>query len=165
MIPLSRSPGPDGITARLSRDLAQVISGPLTRLFNQSLASGKFPLKWKDANLVPVHNSGYKDPIPNYTGIALLSVLSKVLEKCIVSKTNRFQHGFRKNRSCVTQLLQYVHNLASTLYIGGQMDNIYLNTAKAFDKVPHQKLRYKLEFYRLSSQTGNLIHQMSLKAS
>lgn len=37
--------------------------------------------------------------------------------------------------------------LASTLDIGGQMGNIYLVVANAFDKVPHQKLLYKLEFY------------------
>ena len=40
----------------------------------------------------------------------------------------------------------YVHFLASTLNIGGQVDTIYLDMAKAFDKVPHQKLLYKLRY-------------------
>lgn len=150
----SKSPGPDGITTRLLKELAHEIAAPLTCLFNQSLTSGKFPLKWKDGNLTPIHKSGPKEPVINYRGIALLSVLSKVLEKCVHSRIynhvnlilNHFQHGFRKNRSCVTQLLQYVHQLASTLDNGSQMDSIYLDMAKAFDKVPHQKLLYKLEF-------------------
>ena len=56
------------------------------------------------------------------------------------------QHGFRRYRSFVTQLLQYVHNLATSLDAGEQIDNIYLDTEKAFDRVPHEKLLYKLEY-------------------
>ena len=112
-------------------------------------------MKWKDANLIPVHKSGPKNNVTNYRGIALLSVVSKVLEKCVFSKIydhvhhvlNPPQHGFRTNRSCVTQLLQHVHLLASTLDTGGQIDSIYFDMAKAFDRIPHQKLIYKLRFY------------------
>ena len=56
------------------------------------------------------------------------------------------QHGFRRYRSCVTQLLQYVHNLATSLGAGEQIGNIYLDMEKAFDRVPHEKLPYKLEY-------------------
>ena len=151
----SKSPGPDEVTTRLLKELALELASPLTRLFNQSLASGQFPEKWKDANLTPVYKSGAKNLFSNYRGIALLSVVSKVLEKCVYSRIynhvaphlNSLQHGFRHNRSCVTQLIQYVHFLASTLDIGGQVDTIYLDMAKAFDRVPHQKLLYKLRFF------------------
>ena len=59
---------------------------------------------------------------------------------------NSLQHGFRHNRSCVTQMIQYVQFLASTLDCGGQVDTIYLDMAKAFDRVPHQTLLYKLRY-------------------
>ena len=60
---------------------------------------------------------------------------------------NSLQHGFRQNRSCVNQMIQYVHFLASTLDSGGQLDTIlYLDMAKAFDRVSHQKLLYKLRY-------------------
>ena len=59
------------------------------------------------------------------------------------------QHAFRKLRSCVTQLVQHVHSLAETLDSGGQTDVIYLDMAKAFDRVPHEKLLYKLEMLGL----------------
>ena len=39
-------------------------------------------------------------------------------------------------------MIQYVH-LASKLDSGGQVDTIYLDMAKAFDRVPNQKLLYK----------------------
>ena len=125
----SKSPGPDEITARVLKELVCEIAGSLTCLFNQSLSSGKFPVKWKDANLIPVHKSGPKNNVTNYRGIALLSVVSKVLEKCVFSRIydhvqdvlNPSQNGFRPNRSCVTQQLQHVHLLASTLDTGGQI--------------------------------------------
>lgn len=81
----SKSPGPDGVTSRPLKDLALELAGPLICLFNKSLASGQFPDKWKDANLTPVHNSGRKDLVSNYRGIALLSVVSKMLERSVVS--------------------------------------------------------------------------------
>ena len=55
---------------------------------------------------------------------------------------NSLQHGFRYKRSWVTQMIQYVHFLSSTLESGGQVDTIYLDMAKAFDRVPHQNLHF-----------------------
>ena len=60
---------------------------------------------------------------------------------------NPLQHGFRPNRSCVSRLIQHVNFLASSLDNGGKIDNIYLDMAKAFDSVPHQKLLCKLRYY------------------
>ena len=89
------------------------------------------------------------------TGVLpLFSVVSKVLERCVfprmynhvVPYLNSLQHGFRHNRSCVTQMIQYVHFLAYKLDSGGQDDTIYLDMTKAFDRVPHQKLLYKLRY-------------------
>ena len=150
----SKSPGPDGLTSRLLKEVASEISCPITDIFNKSLNSGIFPTKWKDSNLTPVFKSGQKDVVTNYTGIALLPVLSKVLERCVHSRILNMikpylspsQRGFRRYRSCVTQLLQYVHNLATSLAAGEQIDNIYLDMEKAFDRVPHEKLLYKLEY-------------------
>ena len=57
------------------------------------------------------------------------------------------QHGFRKRRSCTTQLLQVVEDLASSIDNKGQTDVIMLDLSKEFDKVPHHRLMYKVEFY------------------
>ena len=108
----SKSPRPDGLTSRLVKEVASEISSPITNIFNKSLNSGIFPTKWKDSNLTPVFKSGQKDVITNYRGIALLPVLSKVLERCVHSRILKqiepylspSQHGFRRYRSCVTQL-------------------------------------------------------------
>ena len=57
------------------------------------------------------------------------------------------QHGFRKNRSCETQLLEAVQDLTLSLNAGTQTDLLLLDFSKAFDKVSHQRLLYKLSHY------------------
>ena len=54
------------------------------------------------------------------------------------------QHGFRRGRSCETQLAGLVDELAKSLDNKGQTDLIILDFSKAFDKVPHKRLLYKL---------------------
>ena len=67
------------------------------------------------------------------------------------------QHGFRHSRSCETQLLSFVQELAANSDKNIQTDLIIMDFAKAFDKVPHQQLLYKLKFYGIKNQTLNWI--------
>ena len=57
------------------------------------------------------------------------------------------QHGFRKNRSCETQLLELADELSENMEKGEQTDILILDFAKAFDKVNHSLLLYKLHHY------------------
>ena len=57
------------------------------------------------------------------------------------------QHGFRKYRSCETQLLEAINDLSSNLNAGIQTDLLLLDFSKAFDKVSHKRLSSKLSFY------------------
>ena len=59
----------------------------------------------------------------------------------------RNQHGFRSGLSCETQLVEAIHDWTSVLDVTGQVDMVLLDFSKAFDKVPHQRLLYKLDFY------------------
>ena len=54
------------------------------------------------------------------------------------------QHGFRRNRSCLTNLLVFMENIAKDLDEGLAVDVVYLDFQKAFDKVPHDRLVRKL---------------------
>jgi hypothetical protein len=84
------------------KETAQQIAPSLTELFNRSLSCGVFPDDWKRANIVPVHKKGNKRYVENYRPISLLSLISKVLERCVLrnardhllTKLNCFQHGF-----------------------------------------------------------------------
>ena len=95
-----------------------------------------------------------------------MSIDSKILFSCLecprgrmtVEKRNQIltdcQHGFRKRRSCETQLIMTVDDLARGLNEKEQVDAILLDFSKAFDKVPHQRLLLKLQHYGVR---GNLL--------
>ena len=102
----SKNPGPDGISSLLLKNLAPQISSSITYIFNKTLNDGIFPSKWKDCNLTPVFKSYKKDIVSNYRGVALLPILSKVLEKQVHTRLYQHvsgflysqQHEFRKRR-------------------------------------------------------------------
>jgi hypothetical protein len=115
LLDAQKAPGPDGHHPFILKTLAPIINKPLTVLFNTSLETGMLPEVWKKATIKPMFKSGDKHLVQNYRPISLTSVLVKVLEK-IVKKaiidyltTNRLlspvQHGFTKNRSCITNLI------------------------------------------------------------
>ena len=67
------------------------------------------------------------------------------------------QHGFREKRSCETQLIMLVDELAKNMQMGKQTDLILLDFSKAFDKVAHEKLIIKLQQYGIRGDTLNWI--------
>ena len=157
-LPADKASGPDGISVRLLKECADEISPSLTALFNMSLSQGKVPQKWKEANVVPVFKKGDVHDVSNYRPISLLSIVSKLLDRVIhihVSEfvkpsLSDFQHGFRKKRSCSTQLLGVFHDIGEALDSGKEADMIYLDFSKAFDSVPHPKLLLKLQQHGIS---------------
>ena len=73
------------------------------------------------------------------------------------------QHGFRSQRSCETQLVQFVHDIISNLDGAvnrghKQTDLIIMDFAKAFDKVPHRRLLHKLDYYGIRGSTHKWIN-------
>ena len=101
-----------------------------------------------------------KEDVTNYKPISLLCVVSKVLEQCIFKHFKDFlrplfvnaQHGFLQGRSTVTQLLAFYHEIGQSLDKGLQSDIVYLDLAKAFDSVSHQRLLLTLSLYRVSEK-------------
>ena len=91
--------------------------------------------------------------VSNYPSISLLDVLSKILERhvyneifgIICPQLTHWQHGFLPGKSTVSQLSQNVHQFANALERRKQVDVIYLDFSKAFDRVSHEKLLFKLE--------------------
>ncbi len=125
----------------------------LTELFAMSLAHGKVPSEWKRANVVPVPKKDDPSEINNYRPISLLCIVSKVLEHIVHRHVYEFikpslhdlQHGFRPNRSCITQLLEVLQDIGKNLDSGKTTDVVYLDFSKAFDSVSHPNLIQKLQ--------------------
>ena len=104
-----------------------------------------------------MHNRDSREDVSNYRPISLLSIISKVMERCIHNRVypilsaliNKTQHGFLKKRSYVTQLLSVLHDIGKNLDNNKQVDMIYLDFAKAFDSVDHAILHHKLHAHGL----------------
>ena len=149
----NKSKGPDNIGGLLLKNCAHSISYPLTLLFNISFRTGSLPTEWKLANIVPVYKKGDKNSIENYRPISLTCIVSKVFEKCIRDELFSHckelifdcQHGFLPNKSCVTQLLPFSHDVHLGLNFGGLVDVVYFDFAKAFDSVNHDIILHKLK--------------------
>ena len=103
----------------------------------------------------------------NYRPVSLTSVPCKIMEHILVSNImthleeknilKENQHGFRKRRSCETQLLELSNHLSSSLEKEIQTDLIVLDFAKAFDKVNHSLFVYKLRHYGIRGAVKNWI--------
>ena len=147
--------GPDLLPARLLRVGAELIAPSLTHLFQLSLCSGKLPLDWTSANVVPIHKKGDKHLTNNYRPISLTSIVIKIMERIIHrqlvtaleshSLLSDCQFGFRCKRSTVSLLLQVVHDWAQSLDRRNSTHCLFLDLAKAFDSVSHPRLLLKLE--------------------
>ena len=119
----SNASGLDGLPSMLLKNCAQQIAPSLCTLFNHSLKCGRLPLEWKSANITPLHKKHLKELAENYRPISLLPIVSKVLERCVYSQfyehvshlITPYQHGFLRNRSCVTQLLSVLHSIGQKL--------------------------------------------------
>ena len=95
----------------------------------------------------------------NYMPVSLTNLCSKVTEHIICSKISRHllsnnivtshQHGFRRGLSCMTQLVSVVHEWSKVLTIQGQIDIIFLDLAKTFNSVPHERLLLKASYYSI----------------
>ena len=67
------------------------------------------------------------------------------------------QHGFRKNRSCETQLLEFIDDVTKNMENSLQTDVLIMDFSKAFDKVSHNLLSHKLNHYGIQGKTNTWI--------
>ena len=151
-IDTSKGDGPDNISPLLLKNCAEHLSGPLLHIFNLSLSKGEFPMRWKTSHVTPIFKSGSRSNIENYRGVAILPTFGKLFERIISSKlTETFssiisvhQHGFVKGRSTTTNLVEFVSFATNVVESLVQLDVIYTDFKKAFDRVSHSILIRKL---------------------
>ena len=140
---------------------------PLELIFKSCIKSRKFPIEWEKANVVPVHKKNNKQLIENYRLISLLPVCGKILEWTIYNKmfecfsenelTSHNQSGFRPGDSCINQLLRITHDIYQSLDDGLETRGVFLDISKAFDKVWHEGLLFKLKQNGISGNLLNVI--------
>ena len=120
---------------------------------------------FKKAAIVPVFKSGDRTVPSNYRPISLTSVIIKVFERVIRKQIVTFlisnghlnptQHGFRGWHSCLSTLLSVFDDVMQLLSSGNNtVDMVYLDFAKAFDKVDHGVLLHKIKTLGITGKLG-----------
>ena len=156
-----RRGGEEEISVRMIKLSDGALVLPLKIIFTNCLRRGLFPEIWKCANVVPVHKKHEKNVKGNYRPISLLPIFGKILEKLIYDSfyshlvthelLNQNQSGFRPGNSTVNQLLSITCNPPL------DVRSVYLDISKAFDRIWHDGLIYKLKRCGVSGQLLFLI--------
>ena len=148
--------GPDGISGQVLKECHKQLLEPMYDIITSTILTGKVPKEWKRADITPIFKSGDKQVPLNYRPVSLTSVVCKICEAIIkrqwvdhLERENKIcnsQFGFRQRKSCVTNLLCFYSRAVDMIQErDGWVDCVYLDLKKAFDKVPHNRLIWKLQ--------------------
>ena len=162
-----KAAGDDNMAPRFLKEVSKEIAVPVALIFRKSLDTGQVPRDWRNANITPLFKHGNRSKTDNYRPVSLTSQICKIVESVLrdklVSHLEKYdllqpsQHGFRSGFSCGSNLLSFLETVTSLVDSKENVDAIYLDLAKAFDKVPHHRLLRKLEAHGIGSLVSNWI--------
>lgn len=166
---LHKAPGADHISAKMLKHLPSSYFDFITELFNECWRTGYYPAAWKESIITCIPKLGTDLSHPqSYRPISLLSILSKVFERLIYNRFQAFtdsqniskpeQFGFRRNHSCSLQLLRLTELIKDAWSRKSHVLLILLDFQKAFDKVSHVDLIYKMIKLQYPPQLIKLLH-------
>ena len=139
------------------KNVAHIISGPLDDIFNLSLSTGSVPEQLKAAKVIPIYKKENVEIFSNYRPVSVLPCVSKILERLILNRCmdyiknynilNEKQFGFRPKHSTYMAIIELVDKIANAVERNETTVDIFLDLSKAFHKINHDILLYKLEYY------------------
>ena len=166
-INVKKSSGYSNINSKCLKGAFEAVIPELTKIFNLSINTAKFPSTWKTATVVPIPKVGNSKQVQNYRPISLLPLPGKILEKLIHSQIgNEFenidfftdrQHGFRKKRSTLHAALQLINHVNVNLDNKKPTAVVFIDFRKAFDCVDHEILVAKLARANLGPDALNWV--------
>lgn len=159
---VNKATGPDGISNRMLKYTCNTICVPLTKLFNLSLKVHTYPVLWKTAHVMPLFKKGDKSLTNNYRPVSLTSNISKSFERIIFKHLYnhitenellyKYQSGFLPGHSTIHHLIELTHNTCISLENYEANCQVFCDISKAFDRVWHRGLLYKLEKYGIKGE-------------
>ena len=153
----NKATGSDGISGQMLLLCDDSVILPLKIIFDNILLTSIYPDMWKLADVIPIFKKGDKQSIKNYRPISLLPICGKMFEKIIFNNLYGYlnsnhlitknQSGFRPGDSTTNQLLYLVNEIHQAFESNGTLEvrAVFLDMSKAFDKVWHNGLIFKLK--------------------
>ena len=152
---LGKATGQDNINNRILKEAALQLANPLCDLFNYSMSKSICPNIWKEANVSPIYKKDDPSLVSNYRPISLHSTVGKVMEKVIHKHIynflkdhevlTRLQSGFVPGDSTANQLVDIYNTFCKALDDGKEVGAVFCDISKAFDRVWHKGLLFKLK--------------------
>ena len=150
-----KAPGLSKINKIIMQKLTENMIQNLTHIYNAALSCGIFPDQYKKAILKLIPKAGKNQKIPeNFRPISLLELTGKIFEKIInarlrphLEQENGYhpnQHAYRKHRGTHTATALIYENIATAQERRNQTTVVLRDVSKAFDKVWHKGLFYKI---------------------
>ena len=154
--------GPDKISPKILKECKDQLAEPLLKLWQRSLETGQIPKILKQQTIVPIFKKGSRGNPENYRPVSPTSHVIKICERIIKKKMMNFieennilvaeQYGFRKGRSCASQLISHLDRIINILEENNNADVLYLDFSKAFDRVCYATLLKKLYKYGIQGE-------------
>ena len=167
-ISMNAAAGPDGFPAIFLKQCKHELATPIYNIWREYLDLSITPASQRSSNIVPIHKGDSTALAAHYRPVALTSHLVKIFEKIVRARIvsyleennllNASQHGFRAGRSCLSQLIAHYDKILTLLDEGKNVDVIYLDFAKAFDKLDFNITLTKLSLLGINGKVGKWLH-------
>ena len=166
---VNKAHGCDDISIRMIKICDKSLLKPLILLYENSIKDSCYPDIWKRSNIIPVHKKNDKRLVDSYRPISLLPIFGKIFEKIMFNRVYKFlleerllnpnQSGFRPSDSCINQLLAITHEIFEAFDCNPPLEvrSVFLDISKAFDKVWHEGLIYKIKSVGISGELCKLL--------
>jgi len=166
---INKAHGYDEISGRMLKMCDKTITKPLYIIYKNCISQGYFPVAWKFANVIPIHKKKDKNIVSNYRPVSLLPICGKILEKLIFDNLYKYiysnnlisdkQSGYKHGDSTVKQLLSITHDIHKSFDASPTQEvrAVFLDISRAFDRVWHEGLLYKLKQIGLEGDMINIL--------
>ena len=158
---MKKASGPNHLSPRPLKVGASILAHPLSIIFRRSLTQGYFPSQWKDGYLTPIHKKDDK-PLPSYyIPVSILDPVGKIMERSVhkhlFNYINEHQlltpfQSFFPGDSTTYQLLHTYYTFCEAVDPGNEERAVICDISKAFYRVLHTGLLYKLTRLGCSDQ-------------
>lgn len=159
------SPGNDNVSNRVLINLGEHGKLHLLRIINYSFSNNSILDDWKIAKVKMIPKKP-NDPhnINNYRPISLTSSIIKIIERMIKKRLVKYlddkkliiqnQSGFRKNRSTIDNIFYFKQKCLEAFNKKHKVCGVVFDIEKAFDKIWHEGLLYKMYEIKIPPKIG-----------